>query len=90
MRSLLDTPSGGEFEVLRALYLARGYAGAKVIPSRLLRHLPPHTDLDEVADILEGESGTYVATSAGKYGLTAAGIARTRAHKPRHGKIPVS
>lgn len=89
-RSLLNTPSGGEFEVLRALYLARGHDGALVDPQRLLRHLPPHTDLDEVQDILEAESGTYVTPSGGKYTLTAAGVTRTRQHRPRRGREVVT
>jgi hypothetical protein len=88
--SLANTPSSGEFEVLRALYLARGHDGNYVNPTRLLRHLGPSVTLDEVQDILEGESSTYVQASGGTYRLTTAGVARSRANKPRSSRISVA
>lgn len=84
MRALASSPSSGEFETLRALLLARGHNGNYVAPFRVKRRFPKRTTVAEVTTILAGESGTYVENDgSGNYRLTAAGVARSRANKPR-------
>lgn len=84
MRLLASSPSSGEFETLRALYLARGHDGNYVAPVRVKRRFPKRVPVADVVAVLAAESGAYVQTNgSGNYCLTAAGVARSRAHKPR-------
>jgi len=83
MRALGSSPSSGEYEVLRALYLARGHDGNYVDPARLKRHFPTRMSTSTITTVLSGLVGANVQTSGGKYRLTGAGVARSRTHRPR-------
>lgn len=58
---------------------------------RVLRFLPSHTSLTEVTAVLDAQvTASHATVVGGKYTLTTAGVAFSRAHKPRHGYITVN
>jgi hypothetical protein len=83
MRAVASSPSGGELEVLRGLYLARGHDGNYVSPACVKRRFPKRTTVAELTALLAANVGPNVEVSGGSYRLTSAGVARSRAHKPR-------
>lgn len=83
MRAVASSPSGGEWEILRALRLARAYNGNDLLPYLVKRHFPKRTTVAELTTLLNAESGTYVHKAAGKFSLTAAGLTRSRQNRPR-------
>lgn len=92
MLSLLDTPTGGLAEVLRALHLERGRATKEggVDYHRLLRHLPPRIDTGDIDTILATAVGDGYATSSGSgFAITALGQTYVRTHGLRRSRITV-
>jgi hypothetical protein len=84
VRALASSPSGGQFEVLHALYAARGHDGNYVPDWHVRRRFPKRTTLTEVQTVLAAISSTYVQTDgSGNWTLTAAGVAYARANRPR-------
>ena len=90
MIALTSSPSGGEFEVLKALRYAHAYNGFDKPPAVIRRHLPKRTTIAEVTSFLSGASSTYVHSSGGRYSLTAAGLQRARQNQPRHSRFYVT
>jgi hypothetical protein len=84
MRALSGSPSGGEFELLRGLYLAGGHDGAYTPPYVVKRRFPKRTTVAEITALLAANVGANVQSDgSGNYRLSAAGVARSRANKPR-------
>lgn len=81
--TLLNTPSSGVDEVLKALLNAHAYGARYATAARLKRHLPPRTTTADITTALTAAEGSsYAQDNGSAYQLTATGHTRARSKVP--------